>query len=194
MKYAAPHWPSATMLDWFRHNLPRVYARSIFLLLVLVASLLPLFAKASSSAPSPIAYVRTVNQIGIEVYSATDFPYPYSFGASIVWPAGVTPNYAYDVYFGILSPDGSVSTWGEANNHQLSAGLYAFARSQDGASFYASSHAGRDMEYRFSSHSPVGMYLVFVLVTAAGADPGNPLHWNPAAAAPLFFQPSTAGQ
>lgn len=100
--------------------------------------------------------------------------------------AGAFSLLPHDVYLAVLTPDGKIFSWDDSPHHQLTNGLVPYEKNIVRGSFYTQETPG----YKFTDEAN-GIYHVYVIVTASGADPYNPINWVVATSSPLIYQPAT---
>ncbi|WP_432745604.1 hypothetical protein ABXJ76_07335 [Methylobacter sp. G7] len=135
----------------------------------------------------PIISVSIVDEFGSEIFSAGIGQYfptsTYYFNATISFPgAFVGTPFKGDVYFGVIPPENNRSfTWvTDGGVNSLKEGLIPIARDigiSQNSTFSLSSTLGQSIQYAFKNTESAGMYSIFALLVASGADPSVTRNW-----------------
>jgi len=148
----------------------------------------------------PIISVSVVDQLGSETFSAGIGQYfstsTYFFNTTISFPgAFIGTAFKGDVYFGVIPPENNRSfTWvTDGGVSSLKEGLTPIARDIEmtqNSTFSLSSTLGQSIQYAFKNTESAGMYSIFALLVASGADPSVSRNWIGVNMVPLVVQRS----
>ncbi len=143
-------------------------------------------------APAPDVEVQVTTPVGAPIHTAREDGIPHAFSASIRIPANGLQVHA-DLYFGVMRPGGKGSiTWinvaGVPTLQREMAPLLEWIDLGTEGTITTTEIFGRDVEHVFTGSEPGGMYLVFALLVATGADPYNTGNWLGVDMTPLFVE------
>lgn len=152
---------------------------------------------AALSPPAPHVSVIALDAMGDTTYGTRPTGLPNYFSAAIVWPEG-NASYSYDVYFGVLSPDGRhIYSWSVASQYRLTEGLAPLAeglsltvKQLDVTSLFSSDALDQGkVALTITDDTPPGMYYVFVLAVIGGYSPAEIGGWLAVRLTPFIVQP-----
>lgn len=160
-------------------------------------------AAASLVANPPVATVGVFIGAGypvglVNISSPAALGEPIFAQGKIVWaePDSFIPYAAgVDIYFGVIMPGGTTAqTWSPDNTGKvtLNDGFAPIARarsvSSPGTFDTTSVNSGEPITYMFSGSEPKGLYLVFIFMVPAGADPTDVEQWGRVEMEPFYVK------
>lgn len=178
-------------ISWCLRGTTRQWVTSV------LAACLSLPVYATSSPPSPTVYASLTSPYltttsNIEPEHAGK--YPYVFRGIVTWPErDMVYTKGADVYFGILLPGGaSVMSWTIQNGvTTLVPGYVPFARAIPNTVVFQAfdnNKWGAPINYTFSGSEPKGLYFVYLILTAPGADPNDSRQWRQVSTHPFVVK------
>ncbi|MES2605479.1 MAG: hypothetical protein V4603_11115 [Pseudomonadota bacterium] len=143
-------------------------------------------------APAPEISVQVTTPVGAPVHAARLNGMAHSLSANIRIPADAL-KIQVDLYFGVIRPGGTgTTTWiNAATGPALQTGMSPLLKGINmgtAATITTTELFGHDVEHVFTGKEPAGMYLLFALLVAAGADPSNTKTWLGVDMTPLFVE------
>ncbi len=145
--------------------------------------------RTSGEAPSISTYIYN---------SGLDLPAPtlnvtknatYSFNSLIQIPGGDLIK--GDVYFGVYLPDRNKPfSWqhdGTLISPQRLTPIIRGIDLKEKYGFDITSILGKEIKYTFTGSEPVGMYLIYTLITVSDTDPSDTDNWISIYMSPFFF-------